>query len=52
MNCQIPNAIETIFGKRPFEKEVIEEKVKTTTKTPKKTIPQGILISTQSDNVL
>ena len=29
--------LETIFGKRPFEKEVIEEKVKTTTKTPKKT---------------
>ena len=29
--------LETIFGKRPFEKEDIEEKVKTTTKTPKKT---------------
>ena len=29
--------LETIFGKRPFEKEVIEEKVKTTSKTPKKT---------------
>ena len=28
--------LETIFGKRPFEKEVIEEKVKTTTKTTKK----------------
>ena len=24
-------------GKRPFEKEVIEKKTKTTTKTPKKT---------------
>ena len=29
--------LETIFGKRPFEKEDVEEKVKTTTKTPKKT---------------
>ncbi len=29
--------LETIFGKRPFEKEDIEEKVKTTTKTSKKT---------------
>ena len=29
--------LETIFGKRPFEKEVIEEKIKTTNKTPKKT---------------
>jgi cell division protease FtsH len=29
--------LETIFGKRPFEKEVVEEKVKTITKTPKKT---------------
>jgi cell division protease FtsH len=28
--------LETIFGKRPFEKEVIEEKVKTIIKTPKK----------------
>jgi cell division protease FtsH len=29
--------LETVFGKRPFEKEVIEKKTKTTTKTPKKT---------------
>ena len=28
--------LETIFGKRPFEKEVIEEKVKTPSKTTKK----------------
>ena len=29
--------LESVFGKRPFEKEVIEKKTKTTTKTPKKT---------------
>jgi cell division protease FtsH len=29
--------LETIFGKRPFEKEDVEEKVKATAKTPKKT---------------
>ena len=35
--------LETIFGKRPFEKEVIEEKVKTPSKTTKKTTKKVVV---------